>query len=59
MARAFADRAMTEAVGLDRAREYGEAGRALLAVADRMSGYAGRDQVLRSMVAELRRGAEE
>jgi len=59
VARAFADRAKTEAIRMNREGRYEEARRALLAVADRISGYAGRDPVLRGIVAELRREAEE
>jgi hypothetical protein len=59
VARAFADRARTEAIRLNRAGEFGEARRALLGVADRVSRYAGHDEVLRGIVTELRGEAEE
>jgi hypothetical protein len=58
VARAFADRALTEAIRLNRMGEFGEARRSLLSVAERVSRYAGHDAVLRGIVAELRAEAE-
>ena len=58
VARAFADRARTEAIRLNRMGEFQEARRALLGVAERVARYAGRDQELGQIVAGLRSDAE-
>lgn len=59
VARAFADRARTEAILLNRTGELEQARRTLLGVAERVQGYAGQDEDLRAIVAELRGDAEE
>ncbi len=59
VARAFADRARTEAIRLNREGQLGEARRALLGVAERVQAYAGHDDDLRAIVAGLRADAEE
>ena len=59
VARAFADRARSQVVGLNRAHQYAEARELLRAVARRIRGYAGRDAELRALVDELEREAEQ
>jgi Ca-activated chloride channel family protein len=59
VARQFAARARQEAVGRNRARDYGEARRALDATARRIRGYAHRDQELRRLVDELESEAQQ
>jgi Ca-activated chloride channel family protein len=59
VARAFADRARTEAIRLNRDGQFGEARSALLGVAERVQAYAGHDDDLRAIVAGLRADAEE
>jgi Ca-activated chloride channel family protein len=59
VARAFADRAQTEAIRLNRMGEYAEARRGLLSVAERVSRYAGHDHVLLAIVSELRAQGEQ
>ncbi len=58
VARAFADRAKTDAIRLNRIGEFAQARRALLAVAARVHAYAGNDHELREIVADLRGEAE-
>lgn len=50
---------MGRTLWLNRQGAFGEARRALLSVAERVSDYAGRDPVLRGIVADLRDQAEE
>lgn len=58
VARTYADRALRDAVGLNRDGQW-DAARALLrSVARRVASYAGSDEVLRGIVAELEREAE-
>jgi len=59
VARAFADRARTEAIRLNRDDRFGDARSALLGVAERVQAYAGHDDELRAIVAGLRADAEE
>jgi Ca-activated chloride channel family protein len=59
VARAFADRARTEAIRLNRDDRFGDARSALLGVAERVQAYAGHDADLRAIVAGLRADAEE
>ncbi len=58
VARTYADRALRQAVGLNRREAWQDAREALLAVARRIRAYAGSDDVLRGIVAELEREAE-
>jgi Ca-activated chloride channel family protein len=58
VARAFAARARSRAVELNRGGQYEAAREALLAVARRIGGYAGSDPELNDLVAGLRRDAE-
>jgi Ca-activated chloride channel homolog len=58
VARTYADRALRDAVDLNRRGAWDEARAALRAVARRVSSYAGSDEVLRGIVAELEREAE-
>ena len=58
VARAYADRARRDVVAMNREGRFEEARRALHAVAKRIRGYAGHDDVLRGIVAELEREAE-
>lgn len=58
VARTYADRALRQAVGLNRREAWQDAREALLAVARRIRSYAGSDDVLRGIVAELEREAE-
>ena len=58
VARAYADRALRDVVALNRRGELEQARHALRAVAQRIRGYAGRDEVLRGIVDELEREAE-
>ena len=59
VARAFADRARTEAIRLNRDDRFGDARSALLGVAERVQAYAGHDADLRAIVAGLRADADE
>ena len=58
VARTYADRALRDAVDLNRRGAWDEARATLLAVANRIRSYAGSDEVLRGIVAELEREAE-
>ena len=58
VARTYADRALREAVDLNRHGAWDQAREALLGVARRIGKYAGSDEVLRGIVAELERDAE-
>jgi Ca-activated chloride channel family protein len=58
VARTFADRVLRDVVGMNRSGDFEEARRAILATARRIASYAGRDSVLRGIVAELEREAE-
>jgi hypothetical protein len=58
VARAYADRALREVVSLNRDWEWEAARALLLGVARRVASYAGDDEVLRGIVAELEREAE-
>ena len=58
VARTYADRALRDAVDLNRRGEWDEARATLRAVARRVRAYAGSDEVLRGIVAELEREAE-
>jgi hypothetical protein len=58
VARTYADRALRDAVGLNRAGRWDEARDLLRGVARRIRSYAGRDEILRGIVAELDREAE-
>jgi Ca-activated chloride channel family protein len=58
VARTFADRALSEAVALNRVGDYDGARRLINAVARRIKSYAGGDPVLRGIVDELEREAE-
>lgn len=58
VARTYADRALRDAVDLNRRGEWDPARQALLDVARRVRSYAGSDEVLRGIVAELEREAE-
>ncbi|MFM2106733.1 MAG: Family ership [Chloroflexota bacterium] len=58
VARSYADRALRDAVTLNRERRWEEARQLLRAVAQRIKGYAGRDEVLIGIVAELERESE-
>jgi Mg-chelatase subunit ChlD len=58
VARTYADRALREAVGLNRRGAWDEARALLRGVARRVRSYAGRDEILRGIAAELEREAE-
>ena len=58
VARSYADRALRDAVALNREHRWDEARQLLRAVARRVRAYAGRDEVLVGIVAELEREAE-
>jgi Ca-activated chloride channel homolog len=58
VARTYADRALRDAVDLNRRGAWDEARTTLRAVARRIRSYAGSDEVLRGIVAELEREAE-
>ena len=58
VARRYADLALKEAVDLNRRGQWDEARRLLRGVARRVRAYAGRDEVLRGIVAELEREGE-
>jgi hypothetical protein len=58
VARTYADRALREAVGLNRRGAWDEARALLRGVARRIRSYAGRDEILRGIAAELEREAE-
>jgi Ca-activated chloride channel family protein len=58
VARTYADRALRDAVDLNRRGEWDEARSTLRGVARRVKAYAGSDEVLRGIVAELEREAE-
>jgi hypothetical protein len=58
VARTYADRALRDAVGLNRAGQWDEARALLRGVARRIRSYAGRDEILRGIAAELEREAE-
>ncbi|MEO8229046.1 MAG: VWA domain-containing protein [Chloroflexota bacterium] len=58
VARIFAARARQEAVGYNRAGDYGGAREALSAVTRRIRDYAGRDTELREIVADLERESD-
>jgi hypothetical protein len=58
VARAYADRALRDVVALNRRGDLEEARHLLRAVAKRIRGYAGRDDVLRGIIDELEREAE-
>ena len=57
VAHAFADRARTEVIGLNRSGAFEEARRRLLRVAERIASYAGSDEDLLGLVADLRADA--
>lgn len=58
VARTYADRALRDAVDLNRRGEWDRARETLTAIARRVRSYAGSDEVLRGIVAELEREAE-
>ncbi len=58
VARAYADRALRDVVAFNRRGDLDEARHLLRAVAKRIRGYAGRDEILRGIVDELEREAE-
>jgi hypothetical protein len=58
VARTYADRALRDAVGLNRRGEWEQARALLRGVARRIRSYAGKDEILRGIVAELDREAE-
>ncbi len=58
VARTYADRALRDAVDLNRRGAWDQARATLRAVAKRVNAYAGSDEVLRGIVAELEREAE-
>jgi Ca-activated chloride channel homolog len=58
VARTYADRALKEAVDLNRRGQWDEARALLQGVARRVRSYAGHDEVLRGIVAELESEAE-
>ncbi len=58
VARTYADRALRDAVDLNRRRDFDAARATLRATARRVRSYAGSDEVLRGIVAELEREAE-
>ena len=58
VARTYADRALREAVDLNRRGEWDTARALLRSVSRRIHSYAGEDPVLRGIVAELEREAE-
>ena len=58
VARTYADRALRDAVGLNRRGEWEQARALLRGVAKRVRSYAGKDEILRGIVAELDREAE-
>ena len=58
VARTYADRALKEAVDLNRRGQWDEARTLLRGVAGKVGRYAGHDEVLRGIVAELEREAE-
>jgi Ca-activated chloride channel family protein len=58
VARTYADRALRDAVDLNRRGDWDAARTTLLGVARRVRSYAGSDEVLRGIVAELEREAE-
>jgi hypothetical protein len=58
VARAYADRALRDVVAMNRRGELDQARHLLRAVAKRIRGYAGRDEILRGIVDELEREAE-
>lgn len=58
VARSYADRALRDAVTLNREHRWDEARHLLRAVARRIRGYAARDTVLLGIVAELERESE-
>jgi Ca-activated chloride channel family protein len=59
VARQYAARARQEAVADNRAGDFDRARRVLVGTARRIRGYAGRDPVMRAMIAELEAQADE